>query len=78
HNSVAQLALEISRAVRAETGSRTVALSGGVWQNQFLLEKSVGLLKLDGFQVLTHHQVPTNDGCIALGQVMVAASRATA
>jgi hydrogenase maturation protein HypF len=72
HNGVARLALEMCRVIREKTGCRTVALSGGVWQNRLLLERSVQNLMSDQFIVLTHHQTPANDGCIALGQAMIA------
>jgi hydrogenase maturation protein HypF len=75
HNSIAQAALAMCRAVRSESGCQTAALSGGVWQNRFLLERSIALLEADGFEVLVHRKVPANDGCIALGQVLVAASQ---
>ncbi|MFO7721611.1 MAG: hypothetical protein R6V49_00140, partial [Bacteroidales bacterium] len=52
-----------------------IALSGGVWQNKNLLEKSMGLLRKEGFHPLIHHQLPPNDGCVAFGQAMVAAYR---
>ncbi len=73
HNSVARLALELCETVRDESGVNTVALSGGVWQNHSLLERSRKLLEQAGFQVLVHQQVPANDGGIALGQAVVAA-----
>jgi hydrogenase maturation protein HypF len=50
-----------------------IALSGGVWQNRYLFEHTLINLERSGFRVITHHQVPTNDGCIALGQAVVAA-----
>jgi hydrogenase maturation protein HypF len=43
-----------------------------VWQNISLLQKSTRLLRNAGFEVLLHHRVPTNDGGIALGQIMIA------
>jgi hydrogenase maturation protein HypF len=55
----------------------TVVLSGGVWQNRFLLERTVPALESEGFYPLVHHQVPPNDGCIALGQLLVAAHQIT-
>lgn len=72
HNGVAQTTLEVCAAIRQNCGSNVVALSGGVWQNMYLLEKSRELLENAGFNVLTHRQVPANDGCIALGQAVVA------
>jgi hydrogenase maturation protein HypF len=52
-----------------------VALSGGVWQNTFLLSLTVGLLQENEFKVYLHRQVPTNDGGLALGQAVVAIAR---
>jgi hydrogenase maturation protein HypF len=72
HNSIAEIMRRISIQIRSETGINEVALSGGVWQNMTLLKKSVGLLRKDGFKIYLHHQVPTNDGGIALGQAAIA------
>ena len=74
HNGLAKMCLEISQTIQEESGIQTVALSGGVWQNITLLTKTTALLHYNGFSVLQHHQVPTNDGGIALGQLMVAAA----
>lgn len=71
HNSIAFLTVDLCRQARAETGSATVALSGGVWQNRFLIERTLPVLQKENFQILTHKKLPPNDGCIALGQVMV-------
>ena len=58
-----------------DTGIRTIALSGGVWQNITLLGRTLSLLRADGFQVYLHHEVPTNDGGLSLGQAVIAANR---
>ena len=73
HNSVVQMVVDVCKKIQQQTGVKTTALSGGVWQNRFLLENTCTALEESGFTVLTHHQVPANDGCIALGQAMVAA-----
>ena len=57
---------------------RTVALSGGVMQNAVLFEQLSQRLAACGLLVLTHRQVPANDGGIALGQAAIAAARALA
>lgn len=54
----------------------TVALSGGCFQNQTLLELVYAGLEEAGFKVLTHSKVPANDGGIALGQAVVALAAA--
>jgi len=53
----------------------TVALSGGVFQNKTLFEQVVTRLEQEHFKVLTHKQVPSNDGGIALGQAVIGAAR---
>lgn len=62
-------------AVARLAGSPRVALSGGCFQNRFLVDRTRARLTADGFEVLTHRLVPPNDGGIALGQVMVAGAR---
>jgi len=73
HNSVVQLSLRVCKEIQLSQRIQTVALSGGVWQNVFLLEKTIRLLSQNGFDVLIHKNVPANDGGIALGQLMIAA-----
>jgi hydrogenase maturation protein HypF len=43
-----------------------------VFQNRLLLRKAMALLEPAGFSVLTHKQVPCNDGGISLGQALIA------
>jgi len=50
-------------------------LSGGVFQNRILLEQVAGRLGAAGLRVLSHRQVPANDGGLSLGQAVVAAAR---
>jgi hydrogenase maturation protein HypF len=49
-------------------------LTGGCFQNRVLAESAIERLKAAGFQPFWHHQVPPNDGGIALGQIIAAAS----
>ena len=72
HNGAAEMIAEVCERVRARTGLEEVALSGGVFQNMRLLERTVPLLEEQGFSVYTHHRVPPNDGGISLGQAVVA------
>jgi hydrogenase maturation protein HypF len=75
HNGVAATIVHACEVIRAETGLRTVALSGGVFQNVLLLERTVGGLERTGFGVLLHSRVPPNDAGISLGQAAVAGAR---
>ncbi len=72
HNTMANLVLRVCQKIRNQAGIRRVALSGGVWLNMALLTQSVRLLQKDGFEVLVHQKVPTNDGGLALGQTLIA------
>ena len=51
---------------------KPVVLSGGVFQNRFLLSGITGLLEKNGFDMYTHRQVSTNDEGISLGQLAIA------
>ena len=72
HNGMVQALAGACVRARAETGLNVVALSGGVFQNVVLTRRLNARLRADGFEVLTHHRVPTNDAGISLGQVAVA------
>jgi hydrogenase maturation protein HypF len=72
HNGIALMVLQVTAGLRSRYGITSVALSGGVWQNLTLLQKTLFLLESDGFEVYTHHQVPINDGGISFGQAVVA------
>lgn len=72
HRSAAELAVLVCRRIRQQNGLDRIALTGGSFQNAILAEQTADLLRREGFQVLTHHQVPPNDGGVALGQAAVA------
>jgi hydrogenase maturation protein HypF len=61
------------QVLRERTGIELAALTGGVFQNQILLESLSRLLRERGFEVLSHRRVPPNDGGLAFGQAAVAA-----
>ncbi|MBN1561355.1 carbamoyltransferase HypF [candidate division KSB1 bacterium] len=65
HNTLADIILALAQ----KSGMDRVALSGGTFQNKYLVEKTIGKLAAAGFKVYTHQQVPPNDGGIALGQL---------
>jgi hydrogenase maturation protein HypF len=72
HSGLAAALVRACIVIRDAEGIGVVALSGGTWQNALLLERVRRGLEDDGFEVLTHHRVPPNDGGISLGQAVVA------
>lgn len=75
HNTLVQASRQVCDQLRNTHSISQTALSGGVWQNRLLLRKTISALESDGFTVFTHHQVPTNDGGISLGQAWIAANK---
>jgi hydrogenase maturation protein HypF len=71
HLTVAEIILHYSRRARDEFGLETVGLTGGVFQNVYLLRLAAQVLTQAGFHVLTHRLIPPNDGGIALGQAAI-------
>jgi hydrogenase maturation protein HypF len=72
HKTIAEVILSVCRMLVKENNINRVALSGGVFQNRLLLELTVKRLETEGMTVLVHHDVPANDGGIALGQAIIA------
>jgi hydrogenase maturation protein HypF len=73
HNGLARMVTDVCLRLSDQYDLSEVALSGGVWQNMTLLQKTLALLEREGFTVYVHSQVPTNDGGLALGQAVIAA-----
>ena len=75
HNSIIEAAASAISETKVSKMPEKVVLSGGAFQNRYLLSGLSKKLKVTGFQVFTNHKVPANDGGIALGQLAVAAAR---
>lgn len=71
HNTMIAVILDGSRILAEKTGIRTVVLSGGVFQNRYILKHSLTGLSAAGFDVYTNVRVPGNDACISLGQAYI-------
>lgn len=69
-NAIAEMVYNICETHTLK--SKTVVLSGGVFQNQFLLTQVTQQLQQSSFTVLSHSKVPANDGGLALGQAVIA------
>ena len=74
HNTLVAVIVEACRRTRESHGLKKVCLSGGTFQNFYLLRRAVEGLRRAGFNVYLHSHVPANDGGIALGQAVIAAS----
>jgi len=71
HATLAEVIVRVCEGIRARTGLAAAALSGGVFQNVWLLQAVMTALEAGGFEVYSHHHVPSNDGGLALGQAAV-------
>ena len=75
HNSIVEMVVQVCTMLRNSKGINDVVLSGGVFQNNFLLSHLVKKLKLQGFTVYSNKIVPCNDGGLSLGQAVIASER---
>ena len=73
HNTIIEVIAQVAVMIRKEKGLQKVALSGGSFQNKYLLEKAEIRLADLGFEVFSQQKYPSNDGGIALGQIAIAA-----
>ena len=74
HNAVARGAAHACAEIAARNGVDVAVLSGGVFQNRLLLERTAEALEREGLRVLVPRLLPPNDGGIAFGQAAVAAA----
>ncbi len=72
HEALAQGVVDAALALRPEHPFEGVALSGGVFQNLFLLDSIAARLDALDIRHWLHTRVPTNDGGISLGQLALA------
>ena len=71
-NTLVEMAVKMAVAAREETGLNRVCLSGGSFQNMYIMHRLPDRLRAIGFKVYHHSRVSTNDEGIALGQLMIA------
>jgi hydrogenase maturation protein HypF len=75
HNTIAMVIGEIVARISRRTGICDAALSGGTFQNLYLLKRAVAGLSRRGIRTYVNHQVPCNDACISLGQAYLIRER---
>ena len=72
HNTLSEIFMQVAIEISKKTKIKKVALSGGVFQNIYLFNSLNQKLKQNDFDVITHSQLPSNDGGLALGQIVIA------
>ena len=72
HDALVHAIVQAAQLAEALYGIKTVALSGGVFMNRYLIEHAIQALEQVGFTVAINRELPPNDGCISLGQAVVA------
>ena len=75
HNTIIKVVVQMANDIRSKSNLNKVVLSGGTFQNKYLLGNIENELHSQGFSVYSHEKVPTNDAGIALGQLIIAASQ---
>ncbi|MEI6124956.1 MAG: carbamoyltransferase HypF [Pseudomonadota bacterium] len=75
HYTLQHAFIAMAEKIRSATGLNRVVLSGGCFQNRVLLEGCITGMLHEGFEVFTHHLVPSNDGGISLGQAVCAGAQ---
>ncbi len=74
HHTMVEAFTDAVVRIKKESGIKKAVLSGGVFNNDIVLNQMIARLENKGFEVYTHSKVPTGDGGICLGQVAAAAA----
>ena len=72
HNTVVEFTIDMAKRMREKTKVNKVILTGGVFQNEILLDRTIVKLIENNFEVITHTIIPCNDSGISLGQLAIA------
>ncbi len=75
HNTIIDICIRIISILSEETGIVTAAISGGTFQNRYILENLENKFKNSHIKLISQSKVPSNDGGIALGQLAIAGKR---
>jgi hydrogenase maturation protein HypF len=68
HNTLVEMMVVVAQQI----GAKQVVLTGGCFQNKYLMERTIQRLTQESFHPYWHQQVPPHDGGIALGQIVAA------
>ncbi|MBP5239843.1 MAG: carbamoyltransferase HypF [Oscillospiraceae bacterium] len=72
-NTMVEMAVRMAAAAADETGHRRVVLSGGSFQNIYIMKRLPQRLRAAGLEVFCHRRVSCNDEGLSLGQLAIAA-----
>ena len=72
HNTLLEMAAVMCRRAAEASGLRDVVLSGGSFQNRYLMERLPARLAREGLRAHRHIRVSCNDEGLSLGQLMIA------
>jgi len=75
HNAVCRMINEVCIKLRDLLGTQQVVLSGGVFLNEYLIEKVRPLLISNGFELLQNDRISVGDPGISVGQALIAGGR---
>lgn len=75
HRAVVDVIVRRGTELAERTGTRHVALGGGVFMNRIVVSGAVKGLAAAGMVPLVHRHLPMNDGAVSFGQAVIAASR---
>ena len=75
HGAFVEAIVNAAKLAYSVYGVSTVALSGGVFMNRFIIEHALAALQDEGFTVAVNRELPPNDGCISYGQAVIACAQ---
>ena len=75
HNAVACMIVKTACLLGRKNRIKNIILSGGVFQNKYLVGKVIRYIKKSGFKVYTHGKLSTTDSSIPVGQIAIAYTR---
>ena len=75
HNTVVSATVRVVEKLSSFYSVKDVILCGGVFQNMYLLKRTINMLQSKGLKVHIHDRVPTNDAGISLGQAYIIRER---
>lgn len=72
HNTISKATIDMLLKLREKHQINQIVLSGGVFENVYLLESVCQKIKNEGFNVYFNRQIPINDSGISVGQLAIA------